>query len=111
MSNRNPVERIESPAYPDVPYQNVEGWERVGSLAGGVVMLGKGIRRGGFIGLIQVGIGAMALKRGITGHSSTKRLLEKSRQQLHSVRSDIERAGDELLRMKDEVERKIVKSV
>lgn len=37
----------------------------------------------------------MALKRGITGHSSTKRLLEKSRQQLHSVRSDIERAGDE----------------
>lgn len=110
MSDTTRIQRIQSTSYDEVPYQNVEGWERLGSLAGGVVMLGKGIRRGGFIGLIQVGIGAMALKRGITGHSSTKRLLEKSRQQLHSVRSDIERAGDQLLKMKDEVEAKGVKA-
>ena len=100
MSGIHPVERIES-TVESQPCQNVQGWERAGSLAGGVVMLGKGIRRGGFIGLIQIGIGAIALKRGITGYSSTKRMLEQSRQQLHSLRTDIERAGDQLLKLKE----------
>ena len=35
---------------------NVQGWERAGSLATGVVMVGKGLRRGGFFGLIQIAI-------------------------------------------------------
>ena len=33
---------------------NVQGWERAGSVATGVVMVGKGLRRGGFVGLIGV---------------------------------------------------------
>ena len=40
---------------------NVQGWERAGSLATGVVMVGKGLRRGGFFGLIQIAIGGVAL--------------------------------------------------
>ncbi|MGC5700129.1 DUF2892 domain-containing protein [Pseudomonas sp. NFXW11] len=82
------------------PPQNVEGWERIGSLAGGVVMVGKGLRRGGVFGLVQVALGGVALARGITGHSSAKSLLEKARQDMTQVRSRIERAGDELRNLK-----------
>jgi uncharacterized membrane protein len=46
------------------PTQNVHGWERIGSVAGGVMMVGKGLRRGGIFGLIQVAIGGVALVRG-----------------------------------------------
>jgi len=63
-------------------------------------MMGKGLRRGGVFGLIQVAIGGVALARGITGHSSAKSLLEKSRQDMHTVRSKIERAGEELRNLK-----------
>jgi uncharacterized membrane protein len=82
----------------------VQGWERIGSLAGGVVMLGKGLRRGGVFGLIQVAIGGVALARGITGHSSAKSLLEKSRQDMNNVRAKIQRAGEELNRLKANAE-------
>ncbi|BBP78696.1 DUF2892 domain-containing protein [Pseudomonas gingeri NCPPB 3146 = LMG 5327] len=101
MSDSKIVQRIESTPFqsPD-PRQNVQGWERIGSLAGGVVMMGKGLRRGGVFGLIQVAIGGVALARGITGHSSAKSLLEKGRQDLHGVRTKIERAADELKQMK-----------
>ncbi|NVZ30265.1 DUF2892 domain-containing protein [Pseudomonas gingeri] len=101
MSDSKIVQRIESTPFqsPD-PRQNVQGWERIGSLAGGVVMMGKGLRRGGVFGLIQVAIGGVALARGITGHSSAKSLLEKGRQDLHGVRTTIERAADELKQMK-----------
>ncbi|NWA00791.1 YgaP family membrane protein [Pseudomonas gingeri] len=101
MSDSKIVQRIESTPFqsPD-PHQNVQGWERIGSLAGGVVMMGKGLRRGGVFGLIQVAIGGVALARGITGHSSAKSLLEKGRQDLHGVRTKIERAADELKQMK-----------
>lgn len=99
MSDSKLVERIETPLQ-STPRQNVQGWERVGSLAGGVVMMGKGLRRGGIFGLIQVAIGGVALARGITGHSSAKDLLEKGRQDMNSVRSKIERAGQELKDLK-----------
>ena len=98
----NPV--IESTPFQTQPTQNVQGWERIGSLAGGVVMMGKGIRRGGFFGLIQVAIGGVALARGISGHSSAKSLLEKSRQDMNSVRTRIERAGEELKNLKTRAE-------
>jgi len=104
MSELKRVERIDSTPFQSQPTQNVQGWERVGSLAGGVVMLGKGLRRGGLFGLIQVAIGGVALARGITGHSSAKSLLEKSRQDMDNVRSKIERAGEELARMKANAE-------
>lgn len=103
MSERNMIERIEPSPLGRDP-QNVQGWERVGSLAGGVVMVGKGLRRGGVFGLIQVAIGGVALARGITGHSSAKSLLEKARQDMNSVRGKIERAGEALNQLKTNAE-------
>ncbi|MCP1443963.1 putative membrane protein [Pseudomonas sp. GGS8] len=100
MSDLKRVERIESTPFQTQPAQNVQGWERIGSLAGGVVMVGKGLRRGGVFGLIEVAIGGVALARGITGHSSAKSFLEKSRQDMNNVRAKIERAGEELSRLK-----------
>jgi uncharacterized membrane protein len=100
MSDLKRVEPIESTPFQTQPTQNVQGWERIGSLAGGVVMVGKGLRRGGVFGLIQVAIGGVALARGITGHSSAKSFLEKSRQDMNNVRARIERAGEELSQLK-----------
>ncbi|WP_447788744.1 MULTISPECIES: YgaP family membrane protein [Pseudomonas] len=104
MSDLKHVERIEPTPFQTQPTQNVQGWERIGSLAGGVVMVGKGLRRGGVFGLIQVAIGGVALARGITGHSSAKSFLEKSRQDMINVRARIERAGEELSRLKANAE-------
>jgi uncharacterized membrane protein len=104
MSQLKRVERIETTPFQSPSEQNVHGWERLGSLAGGVVMVGKGLRRGGIFGLIQVAIGGVALARGITGHSSAKSLLEKSRQDMNNVRAKIERAGEELGRLKANAE-------
>ncbi|CAH0321594.1 MULTISPECIES: YgaP family membrane protein [Pseudomonas] len=100
MSDLKRVERIESTPFQTQPAQNVQGWERIGSLAGGVVMVGKGLRRGGVFGLLQVAIGGVAMARGITGHSSAKSFLEKSRQDMVNARARIERAGEELSRLK-----------
>lgn len=99
MSQRTFKDPIES-----APAQNVQGWERIGSLAGGVVMVGKGLRRGGVFGLVQVALGGVALARGITGHSSAKSFLEKSRQDLDNVRLKVERAGAELKSLKADAE-------
>jgi len=104
MSELKRVERIESTPFQTPSEQNVHGWERIGSLAGGVVMVGKGLRRGGLLGLIQVAIGGVALARGITGHSSAKSLLEKSRQDMNNVRAKIQRAGEELSQLKANAE-------
>lgn len=104
MSDSKIVQRIESTPFQTQPTQHVQGWERIGSLAGGVVMMGKGLRRGGVFGLVQVAIGGVALARGITGHSSVKDLLEKSRQDMNNMRSKIERAAEELSRLKANAE-------
>jgi len=104
MSDNNPFGPVETTPFQTRSPQNVHGWERIGSLAGGVLMMGKGLRRGGVIGLAQLAIGGMALARGITGHCSAKTLLEKNRQHLHDARTRIEQAGDELSRMKANAE-------
>ncbi|AZD06911.1 hypothetical protein C4K26_1493 [Pseudomonas chlororaphis] len=104
MSDSKQLEPIATTPFQSPPAQNVQGWERIGSLAGGVVMVGKGLRRGGVFGLIQVAIGGVALARGITGHSSAKSLLEKSRQDMNNVRAKIERAGAELKTLKANAE-------
>ncbi|QXI29986.1 YgaP family membrane protein [Pseudomonas vanderleydeniana] len=105
MSDSKTLQRIDSTPFQSRPAeQNVQGWERIGSLAGGVVMVGKGLRRGGVFGLIQVAIGGVAMARGITGHSSAKSLLEKGRQDLQGVRAKVERAADELRQMKASAE-------
>ncbi|PWK30086.1 MULTISPECIES: YgaP family membrane protein [unclassified Pseudomonas] len=104
MSELKRVERIESTPFQTPSEQNVHGWERAGSVAGGVLMMGKGLRRGGIFGLIQVAIGGVALARGITGHSSLKSMIEKSRQDMDIVRAKIERAGEELSKLKANAE-------
>ncbi|RKS23784.1 DUF2892 family protein [Pseudomonas sp. WPR_5_2] len=104
MSELKRVERIESTPFQTPTDHNVQGWERIGSLAGGVVMVGKGLRRGGLFGLIQVAIGGVALARGITGHSSVKSLLEKSRQDMDNVRAKIQRASEDLKQLKANAE-------
>jgi hypothetical protein len=104
MSELKSVERIESTPFQTSSHQNVHGWERIGSLAGGVVMVGKGLRRGGIFGLVQMAIGGVALARGITGHCSAKSLLEKSRQDMDNVRARIQRAGEELETLKSNAE-------
>lgn len=99
------IERIDTPrTLHPLPQQNVQGWERIGSLAGGVLMMGKGLRRGGIVGLVQLAIGGAALARGITGHCSAKAKLEKGRSELRNVRTDIERAGAELSQLKTDTE-------
>ncbi|MBC3949891.1 MULTISPECIES: YgaP family membrane protein [Pseudomonas] len=103
MSDTPIVERIDD-AIEGKPEQNVQGWERVGSLAGGVLMMGKGLRRGGFFGLIQLAIGGAVLARGITGHCSAKSMIEKSRNDLDIAKSRIKRAGDELSLLKTKAE-------
>ncbi len=103
MSDTPIVERIDD-AIEGKPEQNVQGWERVGSLAGGVLMMGKGLRRGGFFGLIQLAIGGAVLARGITGHCSAKSMVEKSRNDLDIAKSRIKRAGDELSLLKTKAE-------
>ncbi|NBF04371.1 DUF2892 domain-containing protein [Pseudomonas sp. Fl5BN2] len=104
MSERKQLQPIEATPVPSQANQNVQGWERIGSLAGGVVMMGKGLRRGGVFGLIQVAIGGVALARGITGHSSAKSLLHKSRQDMQNVRTKIEQAGEQLRSLKANAE-------
>ena len=114
MSDTPILKRVERQLH-DTPEQNVQGWERIGSLAGGVLMMGKGLRRGGIFGLVQLAIGGAVLARGITGHCSTKSLLEKSRSEMDVARARIEKAGAELSKLKTKAEvaaeEAVVKSV
>lgn len=59
--------------------QNVHGWERAASLAGGLLLAGKGLRRGGVLGLLGVLMGGMALVRGVSGRCQLKRALQEHR--------------------------------
>jgi hypothetical protein len=103
MSDTPIIERIDTPFQPH-PEQNVQGWERIGSLAGGVLMMGKGLRRGGIFGLVQLAIGGAVLARGIAGHCSAKSLVEKGRSDPDLAKTRIERAGAELSRLKTKAE-------
>jgi hypothetical protein len=70
MSELKRVERIESTPFQSPSHKNVHGWERVGSLTGGVLMVGKGL----------------------------------GRQDMNNVRAKIERAGEELSKLKTNAE-------
>ena len=52
---------------------NVTGMERWASVAGGVLLLGKGLRKGGLFGLISLAMGGAAIYRGMTGHCEMKK--------------------------------------
>ena len=58
--------------------QNVHGWERTLSIAGGFFLLAYGLRKGGLAGLVELGLGGMALARGMTGQCAAKRALCRS---------------------------------
>ncbi|HEK1687652.1 TPA: DUF2892 domain-containing protein [Pseudomonas putida] len=83
---------------------NVQGWERVSSLAGGALMISKGMRHGGLIGLLQVAVGGMALARGIKGHCATKAWFHKHRAEYLRLHADIERGAAELKALKASAE-------
>jgi uncharacterized membrane protein len=61
-----------------IPYQNVHGWERTASIGGGLLLIAKGLRKGGLFGLINLGMGGMGVLRGITGHCEVKRVMARS---------------------------------
>lgn len=52
---------------------NVTGIERVVSVAGGALLLSKGLRKGGLFGLISLAMGGAAIYRGMTGHCEMKK--------------------------------------
>lgn len=63
--------------------QNVEGFERAASIAGGLVLVGRGIRRGGFLGIVEFVIGGMVLARGVSGQCESKRAVSEAAQGQH----------------------------
>lgn len=72
---------------------NVQGFERFASVAGGLVLLGKGIRRGGLMGIIEFAIGGMVLARGASGQCDFKRAMNEleTKHSGQSHNQDIER--------------------
>ncbi|HEN8802095.1 DUF2892 domain-containing protein [Pseudomonas sp. CM25] len=83
---------------------NVHGLERVSSLAGGALMLSKGLRHGGLVGMLQMVVGGLAVARGVSGHCSTKAWWRRHRQEYQRLRADIQRSGAELEALKASAE-------
>jgi uncharacterized membrane protein len=75
---------------------NVHGLERASSLAGGALMISKGLRQGGLLGMLQVAVGGLALARGVSGHCSTKAWWQRHRAEYLRLHRDIERGAAEL---------------
>lgn len=65
--------------------QNVHGWERTASLASGLMLIRKGLHRGGLSGIVQLAMGGMALARGISGRCEAKRVLIQNAQHRQNV--------------------------
>ena len=101
MSDSKTLNLVKSTPFHPEPEHNVQGWERAGSLLVGVASVVKGVRRGGVFGLIQLAIGGAALARGFTGHSRIKSVFEQGRNDMDNVRAQIERAGAQLSKLKD----------
>lgn len=84
--------------------RNVHGLERVSSLAGGALMISKGLRHGGLLGMLQVAVGGLALARGLSGHCSTKAWWLRHREQYQRLHGDIARGAAELKALKESAE-------
>ncbi|AOE85284.1 YgaP family membrane protein [Pseudomonas sp. TCU-HL1] len=87
--------QINGPAYE----QNVHGLERAGSIVSGLLMARHGFHRGGVMGAWDIGLGAVLLLRGLTGHCYVKEVLHDRREALRQLRADLERlqhAADKL---------------
>lgn len=70
---------------------NVQGFERFASVAGGLVLVGKGIRRGGFLGLVELAVGGLVLARGASGQCELKRAMADLEEKEGTQGNDIER--------------------
>jgi hypothetical protein len=77
------------PLYEKESTQNIEGVERAASIAGGLLLLGRGIRGRGVSSVLQLALGGMALMRGVTGECQVKRKLEQYR----DSQSDSDKGG------------------
>lgn len=60
--------------------QNVSGWERALSMAIGLAGIGKGVRRGGVSGWLEVAAAVLVVKRGLTGHCRLKEMVSDLQQ-------------------------------
>lgn len=69
-SERVPLEQLHQ--------HNVQGLERAASLAGGTLLIGKGLRRGGLGGCLQVMLGGLTLARGLSGRCRLKAAMQPS---------------------------------
>ncbi|MDU9412800.1 DUF2892 domain-containing protein [Pseudomonas sp. zfem005] len=75
---------------------NVEGWERFLSIAGGLVMVGTGLRQGGLVGWLRAGTGGVVLARGLTGQCPAKRVIAERRDEIEALKARIEEAAAKL---------------
>lgn len=71
-------------SFEQAPIQNVGEFERVASVASGLMLVGKGVRGGGLFGILEFALGGMALARGFTGHCEAKRILSEAVQDKQS---------------------------
>ncbi len=81
---------------------HLHGWERAASIAGGLILLGKGLHRGGVSGLLQLAIGGMALSRGFTGHCKAKAFLTQARDEAGELREKLHEAGRDLEKLRSD---------
>ncbi|QXH45666.1 DUF2892 domain-containing protein [Pseudomonas xanthosomatis] len=95
---------FEIPTSQATPEHNVHGLERLSSLAGGALMISKGLRHGGLLGMLQVAVGGLALARGVSGRCSTKAWWQRHRAEYHRLHRDIERGARELKALKASAE-------
>ena len=63
------------------PTHNVTSTEKWLSIGGGVMLIGKGLRRPGPLGWLHLALGAATVYRGVRGYCPAKQRLEEMRQQ------------------------------
>lgn len=63
------------------PTHNVTRTEKWVSIGGGLMLIGKGLRRPGPLGWVHLAMGAATIYRGVRGYCPAKQRLQKMREQ------------------------------
>lgn len=63
------------------PVQNVTATEKWLSIGGGLMLIGKGLRRPGPLGWMHLAVGAATVYRGLRGYCPAKQRLHEMREQ------------------------------
>lgn len=63
------------------PTHNVTSTEKWLSIGGGLLLIGKGLRRPGPLGRAHLAVGAVTVFRGVRGYCPAKQKLQEARQQ------------------------------